>query len=122
MRAEGLPVASDPLVVADVGFSVQTRRRGAAIVLEYHGELDLAGVDVARLAVARAEACDAQLVVLDMTRLEFIDCSGLETVLAARRRLDARGRAVEIVALPDGAVRRLFTLVGLEDLLRSGEP
>jgi anti-anti-sigma factor len=122
MSAERLQEGRGPVAVAGDDFRVETRRHGASIVLECRGELDIAGLDVARAALADAETSEAVLVVLDLTRLEFLDCSGLEAILDARRRLDAGGRAVEIVALPAGPVHRLFTLLGLEALLRPGEP
>ncbi len=77
---------------------------------------------MAREALSEAESSEAELVVVDMTRLEFLDCSGLEAILDVRRRLEPGGRAVEMVAAMGGPVHRLFTLVGLGPLLRPGEP
>jgi anti-sigma B factor antagonist len=69
-------------------FSVRTEQHGTAAVVVPAGELDFA------TAPALEEALDCEFrsgsarVVLDLRELEFIDSSGLRTLLIARRRAD----------------------------------
>jgi anti-sigma B factor antagonist len=55
-------------------------------VIELYGELDMAGEEVAALEIQRAEASDAQQIIVDLSGLDFIDSSGLAVLLAAQMR------------------------------------
>lgn len=86
------------------------------VLVTAHGQIDLhtAGrIDEALLrACARAQA----LVVLDLTAVEFMDCSGLRPVLAARERMQRRGGQL-VVRGASRRCRRLLVHTGLTDLL-----
>ena len=88
------------------------------VVLSLDGEFDLAGVGPVENALdclSRAPAPDR--VVFDLRDLEFLDLSGLRTIL----RADARGRATGcevIVVRPRGTANRVFTLTRAGEELR----
>ena len=76
-------------------FSVRTEQHGDAAVVIPTGELDLATAP----ALGR--------VVLDLRELEFIDSSGLRTLLTARRRAEEAGAQFSLVAGHRGLERTL---------------
>ncbi len=84
--------------------------------------LDLAGVlctlTVQRVRDLIAEVAEASPapVAIDMSGVTFIDGRGLSLLLTTQERLAARGLGCEIVN-PSPVVRRLFDVVGLENLL-----
>ena len=75
-------------------FSVRTEQHGDAAVVVPTGELDLATAPALEDALGRAFDGGSGRVVLDLRELEFIDSSGLRTLLTARRRAEEAGRAV----------------------------
>jgi len=79
------------------------------------GELDIATAPQLETALRDAEA-DADLIVLDLRKLTFMDCSSMRVLLAAHRRARlAGGRLVVVRGQVDLA--RLFSLVGIDDEL-----
>jgi anti-anti-sigma factor len=61
--------------------------------------------------------CDARpsKVVIDLSRLEFVDSHGLHLVVLAHRTLTAAGCSIELVA-PPAHIRRAFVIAGLDGL------
>ena len=106
-------------------FTVRTERRGDAAVVVPTGELDLATAPALEGALARAfEAAGDGNVVLDLRELEFIDSSGLRTLLTARRQAEDAGQQFSLVAghrglertLEIAGVHKVFTWTAAEDL------
>jgi anti-anti-sigma factor len=89
---------------------------GEQAVVALRGELDMSGVDRARQAIEEAESLDKQLLVLDLSQLEFIDSTGLEVVLRAARRAHDAGRRL-IVLRPSRYVRRLLEMTAIDQSL-----
>ena len=87
-------------------FSVRTEQRGDAAVVVPTGELDLATAPALEAALRGAFA-GAGSVVLDLRELEFIDSSGLRTLLTARRHAEDAGAAFSLVAGHRGLERTL---------------
>lgn len=79
------------------------------------GELDLATAPQLDRALRRAQA-DAPLVVLDLRRLAFADCSGAHVLLAAERRARAAGDRLAVVRGP-AEVDKLLALTGVDAAL-----
>ena len=98
------------------GLRILVREQGTTITIEMAGEWDLAARDAARHAIARALAGQPKSVLLDLSRLEFIDSSGLHgTIELARRSAEQN---VRLVIIPgDRAVQRVFEIAGLLDHL-----
>ncbi|MGH2969359.1 MAG: STAS domain-containing protein, partial [Solirubrobacteraceae bacterium] len=73
-------------------FSVRIEQHGEAAVVVPTGELDLATAPALEAALQRAlESAASGRVVLDLRELDFIDSSGLRTLLTARRRAEDAG-------------------------------
>ena len=88
-------------------FSVRTERHGDAAVVVPTGELDLATAPALEDALALAFEAGAARVVLDLRELEFIDSSGLRTLLTARRRAEEARAQFSLVAGHRGLERTL---------------
>ena len=88
-------------------FSVRIERRGDAAVVVPTGELDLATAPALEASLARAFEDDCGHVVLDLRELEFIDSSGLRTLLTARRQAEDAGQRFSLVAGHRGLERTL---------------
>jgi anti-sigma B factor antagonist len=88
-------------------FTVRTEQHGDASVVVPTGELDLATAPALEEALGRAFDGDHARVVLDLRELEFIDSSGLRTLLTARRRSEDSGAQFSLVAGHRGLERTL---------------
>jgi anti-anti-sigma factor len=89
-------------------FSVRTEQHGDAAVVVPTGELDLATAPALEAALRGAFAgAGTGSVVLDLRELEFIDSSGLRTLLTARRHAEDAGAAFSLVAGHRGLERTL---------------
>ena len=88
-------------------FSVRTEQHGDAAVVVPTGELDLATAPALEDALERAFEGGSERVVLDLRELEFIDSSGLRTLLTARRQADVAGKQFSLVAGHRGLERTL---------------
>jgi anti-anti-sigma factor len=76
----------------------------------------MSAVGRAREAIEQAESGPANLLVLDLSELEFIDSTGLEVVLRAARRAHDDGRRL-IVQRPSSYVRRLLAMTAIDQSL-----
>lgn len=82
------------------------------------GELDLQVADLFRQQLERHLAITrAKNLVLDLSRVSFIDSSGLGVILGRYRRVKAQGGEVAIVNVQP-PVDRLLELAGLHRLVR----
>lgn len=93
-------------------FEIHDEIQSGARVVSISGEFDIAHAESARRVLDEAAADRDHALVLDLTGCEFIDSSGLSTILAA-----TRGRAAEasvaVVAVPQSELRRMLDLTGI---------
>jgi anti-sigma B factor antagonist len=95
---------------------VESGREGDTHVLRPRGELDLAGAEPLETELKRVEATDASAIVVDLTGIEFIDCSGVRVLVEAHRRSREDGGRLRLV--PEvGQVDRVIRLTGVGELL-----
>jgi anti-sigma B factor antagonist len=87
-------------------------RRGDTTVVLLRGELDLAGEDRLRSRLRAVLADRPQTLVLELSGLEFLDCTGLSVMMWTRNHLHQRGAALQI-RNPRPAVRRVLALGAL---------
>lgn len=106
-------------------FSVRIEDRAGAAVVIPTGELDLATAPALDAALGRAfESIGSGRVVLDLRELEFIDSSGLRTLLTARRSAEQAGASFSLIAghrglertLEIAGVHKVFTWTPAEEL------
>ena len=85
-------------------------------VVELQGELDLATTPYIQAALDAALETGKPFVVLDLDDVTFVDSTTLAVMLAAHRRLEARGgRLVTVCSDPVDA--RVFEITGLTQRL-----
>ena len=100
--------------MADLG--IETRDESDVGVIALSGEFDLAGVQDFERELAKLEAGGANVLLVDMSGLRFMDSSGLRALVMADQRAKKAGRRLAIVPGPT-AVRRVFEITQLDDRL-----
>ncbi len=92
---------------------------GDAAVYSIIGELDLGGAAPLAARLEEVVAATGGDLVLDLSRMPFVDSTGLRILIDARRHLDARGRRLVLRAMqPD--VERLLRLTAMEAWFEPG--
>jgi anti-sigma B factor antagonist len=89
--------------------SVDVDRSGALVV---HGDIDIAGGPTLHEYVLRSQ--DSLPIVHDLSDVDFIDSSGLRTLLAAARRARHHDSAVRLRNV-GAAVRRMLEITGTSE-------
>jgi len=100
----------------DNDFTVEERNHGNAAVVAAVGELDLRTSPELEERLNRAFDAGAELVILDLRQIEFMDSTGLRVLLSAHQRAHDSGRRFALVRGAD-QVERVLTLTGVRDLL-----
>ncbi len=93
------------------------RRDGDVLTIELVGELDMASVEALNAMLQRAERTDASRIVLDLSRCEYVDSTGLTGLLAAQRRSDQGSDRLRFRNLT-GHVAEVVKLTKLDRVLR----
>jgi anti-sigma B factor antagonist len=97
-------------------FVVDTQTKGRAMTLALSGELDLVSSPVLAEALNRAAESDAELLVVDLRKLEFMDSTGLHLLVTAHQQARDAGRRFALIRGGD-QVQRLFDLSGTAEFL-----
>ncbi len=100
--------SATPLVITCV-------RSGPSTTLALRGELDLYSRHQLEQEFGRAEDVGFDRMVVDLSALDFMDCSGMHALLGAQRRAHAAGRQLSLRRGPR-EVHRLFELAGVDQL------
>jgi anti-anti-sigma factor len=97
-------------------FQIETRSNGDAMLIAVGGELDLASSPALREELERAHSAGAELVILDLRELVFMDSTGLSVLVKAHQRAAESGRRFAVVR-GGKQVERLLTLTGVAERL-----
>ena len=92
-------------------FSIQIDRDGDHAVIVISGELDLRTRDQLSAAATRT-LHDATTVIADLSRVTFVDSSGLSALVGARREAERLQRAF-LIRSAHGPVARMLEISGL---------
>ncbi len=95
---------------------VMTEDRNGLVHVALVGELDLSSVAKVQEELRRVEASAPSTLVVDLSKLSFLDSTGLRCIVTADERARAEGRRIVIVRGPD-AVQRVFAITRLDDRL-----
>jgi anti-sigma B factor antagonist len=83
-------------------------------ILYLDGELDPHTAPLLKQEVDRLAEAGARQIVLDLSRLQFIDSSGLRVVISAHRDIAERGGELTLRS-PSETAQRLLEITGLVD-------
>ncbi len=97
-------------------FGVEVRDEQRAVVIGVSGELDLASSPELEQELDRGISSNAELLIVDLRTLEFMDSTGLSVLVRAHQRATERGKQLAIVKGPQ-QVQRLLSLTGVADRL-----
>ena len=81
-------------------------------VFELTGSLDIATSPAVRAALVSASERGDHRLIVDLTKLEFLDSTGLGALIGAQRRAKEFGGEVRLVA-KEGQILRLLRITGL---------
>jgi len=86
------------------------------------GELDMETVDAIRARLGAAITSGTTALVVDLSRVTFMDSSGVELLFRLRAQLDMRQMALRIVLPRESPIRRTLEVTnGGTDLLALGD-
>jgi anti-anti-sigma factor len=95
---------------------VRTEDRDGFVHVALMGELDLSTVAKVQEELRKIEAASPPTLVVDLSKLSFLDSTGLRCIVTADERAREEGRRVVIVRGPD-PVQRVFAITRLEERL-----
>lgn len=106
---------SGPHPDADVGVRLARRRVGAVEIVAVEGVLDVAAAPTLRSCLLELsdEGVDVEL---DLSRLDFVDSTGIGVLVAAAHRLRGEGRQL-VVTGARPTIRAVLEVTGVDRLL-----
>jgi anti-sigma B factor antagonist len=88
----------------------------AAVVVDVRGELDIATAPMLRQHLTGVVERGPELLVVDLTGVEFLDSVTLAVLLATRKALGEASR-MAVVVPPDSYTRLIFDVAGVDQWL-----
>lgn len=102
-------------------FEIRENRYNGSLTMCLGGELDLASAPVLARRLSELEESGLRIR-LDLSRLEFVDSSGIHVLVRAFRNAREHGQRLEMDPELLPQVRRVFALVRLEALTGAPTP
>jgi anti-anti-sigma factor len=96
----------------DGRFEVESVQVGDDLCVLVSGELDLNSADKLEEAIRVAEKAIARAILIDLTNLRFMDCTGLNVMLEAHTRSRQDGDRIRFLPSKYDAVRQLVAITG----------
>lgn len=109
---EQTSAAEEPAVAAERALEIDAAREDDDYVIRLSGELDMSSSERVDAVLREAEQTSAARILLDVDRLRFIDSSGLQVILRAKRRDEAAGRLR--ITHGTGHVADMFRLTAMD--------
>ena len=100
----------------DSDFRVETHTTGRVTTLTAIGELDLVSSPVLQEELDRAIGSDAEVIVLDLRRLSFMDSTGLHVLVKGQQRAHEASRRL-VLTKGSEQVQRLLDLTHVAELM-----
>ena len=113
-----LPAGPPASVFGDALDLVVASHPGSPPVVEIGGELDIAAAPRLRESLLRILREQGPTICVDLRGLTFLDCSGVNVLLATARRAWLEGGCLRVVR-PSARAWRVIVLLGLQDVLTS---
>jgi anti-anti-sigma factor len=96
------------------GFTIEERRAGIRALVGISGDLDFSAAPELSDAVDRQLEARAHEIWIDLRGLDFMDSTGLRTLVSANQRARTQGRRLAIVRGPE-QVDRIFSVTRLDE-------
>ncbi len=102
---------------AELTVSEQSTEKGPVIAVD--GELDLTTVGQLRdTLLEHANQQQGDRVIVDLTKVEFIDSAGLALLVEARKRLAADSRTLFLIIMQNRQPERVLRLVRFDTIMK----
>ena len=98
-------------------FDILQEQRGDLPLLRVRGELDIYTAPRLKETVLAALNGGARSLAIDLSAVEFLDSTGLQVLMSAKKRTAERGGDVYLMGV-GGQVRRVFNLLSLERIFK----
>ncbi len=99
--------------------NVEEKESGKGPLLDVSGELDLTTVAMLRdPLLSHATNGTGPNLIVDLSRVEFIDSAGLALLVEARKRLAADARSLALVLSPGRQPERVLRLVRFDTIMK----
>jgi anti-sigma B factor antagonist len=99
-----------------LNFDLEYESEGASALIRIRGDLDVQVVDRITEALTRIEQEGPELLVVDLSRVTFMDSTGIGAVAAAHIRAQEARRRFAVVRPPAG-VRQAFDRTRLDEVI-----
>ncbi len=96
----------------ELTIDIKSEHQGEALIYSLRGSLDLATAPSVRAALIGAASEGNHEIIVDLTKLEFLDSTGLGALIGAHRRALENGGKVRLV-VGEGQIYRLLNITGL---------
>jgi len=97
---------------------VQITLAATALIAQVSGEIDISNAEEVGATVIGATPNQADGVILDLSRVDYLDSAGIYVIYGMRASLQARGQVLILVIPPTSPVLDSLRLAGVE---RPGE-
>lgn len=94
-----------------MNLKLHTHKVGISHVVEVAGEVELDNAELLRDELLRASSSEKPCLVIDLSRVSFIDSTGVGVLVGAFKRVREIGTLA--VVCPQRSVRRVFEITGL---------
>jgi anti-sigma B factor antagonist len=91
---------------------------GELVLVSVSGELDLYTAERLQARIDEAGAVGADMVIVDLSEVSFVDSTALAVLVRETKRLEGRGQSLVLVT-NDPRTRRVVEVTGLNRVLRT---
>ncbi len=95
-----------------LSIDLKTEDGGETLIFHLRGSLDLATAPAMRAALNDAIEKPNRTLVVDLSNVDFLDSTGLGSLIGAHRRTAERGASFRLI-VKDGPISRLLNITGL---------
>jgi len=96
----------------ELSITISTKDEGTTVVFTLVGSLDIATSPSVRAALLQESSEGKRDAIVDLTRVEFLDSTGLGALIGAHKRALDNGTDVRLV-VSEGPIARLLSITGL---------
>jgi len=99
-----------------LNFDLESRVEGGRAIVTVRGDFDLQVAQRVVDELAKVEAGEPTVLIIDLSRVSFLDSAGMGVIAAAQARATEAGRELAVVR-PPYSVRRAFEVSGFGDVI-----